>query len=45
MVSGGGDPKDFVTSKATTWRHRIDGERKTEKKLDIQFKALSAKHP
>ena len=45
IVSGGGDLRDFVMSKATTWRHRIDGERKTEKKLDIQLKALSAKHP
>ena len=31
IVSGGGDLKDFVMSKATTWRHRIAGEKEAEK--------------
>ena len=45
IVSGGGDLKDFVLSKTSTWRHRIAGEKQAEKKLKIRFKELSSSYP
>ncbi len=45
IVSGGGDLKDFVMSKSSTWRHRISGEKEVEKKLKIKLQEMSAKNP
>ena len=45
IVSGGGDLKDFVMSKTTTWRHRIAGEKAAEQKLKIRLQGISEKHP
>jgi hypothetical protein len=45
IVSGGGELKDFVMSKSSAWRQRIQGEKEIEKKMKIEFNELSSKNP
>ena len=45
VLSGGGELKDFVMSKASTWRNRIKAEKEVERKMKLEVKELSAKHP
>ena len=45
VMSGGGELKDSVMSKASTWRNRIKDEKEVERKMKLEVKELSAKHP
>ena len=45
ILSGGGDLKDFVISKSSTFRHRILAEKETEAKMKLRFNELTADNP
>ena len=45
IISSGGELKDFVISKSSSYRHRILAEKEAEKKLKIKYESLSAASP
>ena len=45
IMSSGGELRDLVISKFTSYRHRILAEKEAEKKLQIKYETLSAKSP
>ena len=45
IISGGGELKDFVISKSSTWRQRIAAEKETENKLKLRQNEESTKNP
>jgi hypothetical protein len=45
ILSSGGDLKDFVLSRSSTYRHRILSEKEAEKKLNLKSQSLAADNP
>ena len=45
ILSAGGELKDFVLSKSSSYRHRILAEKDAERKLNIKYECLSAASP